>query len=72
LKFGRKVSLLIEILGLVLGIITIIFGANEATSDILDKIGSNYWLAYSAVISGAAIIVIVLVLAKRQRRTVSA
>ncbi len=72
LKFGRKLSLLLEILGFALGIITVIFGANEATFDILDKIGSNYWLAYSAVISGGAIIVIDLVLSRRHRRKVNA
>jgi ABC-type Fe3+-siderophore transport system permease subunit len=68
MKFGRRVSLTLEILGLALGIVTIILGFNEATADILDRIGSNYWLAYCAIISGAAIIIIVLVLSKRQAR----
>lgn len=71
MKFGSKLSLLREILGFALGIITIIFGANEATFDILDRIGSIYWLAYSAVISGGAIIVVVFVLSRRYRRTVN-
>ncbi len=67
LKFGPKLSFLLKILGLALGSITIIFGVNEATSDILDKIGSNYWLAYSAVASGTVIIILVLILSKRYR-----
>jgi hypothetical protein len=69
MKFGRRLSLALEILGLALGIVTIILGLNEATVDILDRIGSNYWLAYCAIISGVAIIIIVLVLSKRPART---
>ena len=65
MRFGRRLSLALKILGVALGIATVILGFNEATVDILDRIGSNYWLAYCAMISGAAIIVIVLVLSKR-------
>jgi hypothetical protein len=65
MKFGRRLSLTIEILGLALGIVTVILGFNEATVDILDRIGSNYWLAYSAMISGGAVIIVVSVLYKR-------
>jgi len=48
-----------KILGLILGVVTVIFGINEATVDIFDKIGSNYWLAFSAVISGEVLIGII-------------
>jgi hypothetical protein len=72
LKFGSKASMVLEILGLALGLLTVIFGVNEATLDTLDRIGSNYWLAYSAVISGGAIIVIVLVFSMRHRPIVNA
>jgi hypothetical protein len=64
-------SFVLKILGLVLGIITVALGLNEATADVLDPIGSNYWLAYSAIISGAAIIILVLVLSKRSAGTTS-
>ena len=60
-----KVSLLLKTLALILGIVAIIFGLNEATGDFLDKIGSNYWLAYSSVISGIVIIALVWILSKR-------
>ena len=66
-KLGRK-SLVLKILGLVLGAVTIILGLNEATTDVLDQIGSNYWLAYCAVISGIAILVVVLILSKRSKK----
>ncbi len=67
MKIGRTPSLILKILTLALGIITIIMGANEATVDQLDKIGSNYWLAYSAVLSGIAIIGMVLILFRRPK-----
>lgn len=67
MKFGRPLSLMMEILGLALGIVTVILGFNEATVDILDQIGSNYWLAYSSMVSGAAVIIVVLVFLKRGR-----
>ncbi len=57
------------ILALTLGIINIIFGLNEATLDILDQIGSNYWLAYSAILSGIVVIAMVLFIFKRSSRT---
>ena len=53
MDFGKKLQLLLKILGLILAVVTIIFGANEAAIDVLDKIGSNYWLASSAIICGA-------------------
>jgi F420-0:gamma-glutamyl ligase-like protein len=49
-----------EALGLALGIVTIILGINEATFDVLDRMGSNYWLAYSSVISGIVLISLIL------------
>jgi len=60
MKFGRRLTLILKILGLVLGVVTIILGLNEATVDIWDRVGSNYWLAYSAILSGAATIILVL------------
>ncbi len=69
MKFGQRTIFLLKILALILGIVTIIFGFNEATRDILDQIGSNYWLAYSAILSGATIIIIVLTLPKRPTKT---
>jgi hypothetical protein len=68
IKLARKISVVLKILGLVLGIVSIIFGFNEATADVLDQIGSNYWLAYCAVISGIALIVVVLILSKRPKK----
>jgi len=44
---------------IVLGIVTIIFGVNEATLDALDMIGSNYWLAYASTASGIIIIAMI-------------
>jgi ABC-type Fe3+-siderophore transport system permease subunit len=58
----------LKISGFVLGVVTVILGLNEATADVLDQIGSNYWLAYCAIISGIAIIVVVLILSKRSKK----
>lgn len=52
-------SLMLKTLIVVLGVVTIIFGLNEATKDVFDPIGSNYLLAYSAILSGAVLIGIV-------------
>jgi len=65
---NQHLGLTRAILGLALGTVIIILGLNEATVDILDPIGSNYWLAYAAIISGAAIITLVLVLYKSKLR----
>lgn len=62
-------SLLLKILVVILGVITVIFGLNEATIDVLDPIGSNYWLAYSAILSGASLIAIVLILSRRTKKS---
>jgi hypothetical protein len=66
LKLGT--SVLLKTLIVILGVATIIFGLNEATKDVFDQIGSNYWLAYSAILSGAALIVVVLVLSKHPQK----
>jgi len=68
MAFGKRAVLAMKILGLVLGAVTVVFGVNEATVDVYDRIGSNYWLAYSAVTSGAVIIGTTIVLSKRQRK----
>jgi len=67
-KFGKKQSILLKILGIILGFTTVVLGVNKATSDVIDKIGSNYWLAYSSIISGASLIIIVIILSKRSKR----
>jgi hypothetical protein len=64
-KFGRKQSFVLKILGTSLGVVTIILGFNEATIDTLDQIGSNYWLAYASILSGAATIFLILAWHKR-------
>ncbi len=65
---GRKLSLVLKILVLILGVVTVIMGLNEATKDVLDPIGSNYWLAYSAVLSGIALIAVILSLSKHPKK----
>ncbi len=65
MKFSRRKSIMLMTLGLALGILNIIFGVNEATIDILDRIGSNYWLAYSATTAGVSLIVIAVILFRR-------
>jgi hypothetical protein len=62
MKFGSKFHLSLAIFLFTIGLATIILGINEATVDALDHMGSNYWLAYSAAISGIA----TLLLASRQ------
>ena len=64
----RKLSSVLKILVLILGVVTVIMGLNEATKDVLDPIGSNYWLAYSAVLSGIALIAVVLILSYRREK----
>ena len=65
---GPKLILVLKTLALILGIVTVVMGVNEATKDVFDPIGSNYWLAYSAVISGIVIIAFVLILSKRFKK----
>ena len=36
-------------------------GVNQANVDILDRIGSDYWFAYSVVTSGIVVIAIALI-----------
>jgi hypothetical protein len=67
MKLGSRFSLGLETLGLALGTVTIILGVNEATFDVLDRMGSNYWLAYSSIMSGVAMII--LILHNHHRRT---
>jgi hypothetical protein len=62
MKFGGKFHLALDIFLFAIGLATIILGINEASVDALDRMGSNYWLAYSAIISGIA----TLLLASRQ------
>jgi hypothetical protein len=62
MKFGSKFHLALDIFLFAIGLATIILAINEATVDALDRMGSNYWLAYSATISGIA----TLLLASRQ------
>ena len=64
----RKLSIMLKTLALILGAVTIVFGLNEATKDVLDPIGSNYWLAYSAVLSGIALIAVVLIFSKHSKK----
>ena len=65
---GTKLILVLKTLTLILGVVTLIFGVNEATKDVFDPIGSNYWLAYSAVISGIVIIAFVFIESKRPKK----
>ncbi len=59
-KLGHRFSIALKILGVALGIATIILGVNEATIDRLDRMGSNYWLAYGSTLSGIALIILIL------------
>jgi hypothetical protein len=54
MKFGGKFHLALDIFLFAIDLATIILGINEASVDALDSMGSNYWLAYSATISGIA------------------
>lgn len=54
MKFGSKFHLALDIFLFATGLATIILGINEASVDAFDSMGSNYWLAYSAIISGIA------------------
>jgi hypothetical protein len=54
MKFGRGLHLALEIFLLAVGLATVILSVNEATVDVLDRMGSNYWLAWCATISGIA------------------
>ncbi len=49
MKLNRKLWQAMGAAGLVVGLVTIVMGFNEATVDALDRIGSNYWLAYVAI-----------------------
>jgi hypothetical protein len=60
MKFGRRFHLALGIFVFAVGLATIILGANEATIDALDRIGSNYWLAWCAIISGIATFPLIL------------
>jgi hypothetical protein len=64
MKLGRRSHLALNIFVFAVGLATIILAVNEATIDALDRIGSNYWLAWCATISGIA----TLLLALRQHR----
>ena len=59
-KFRPKFYIALGIFVFVAGLATIILGVNEATIDALDNIGSNYWLALYAVISGIATLPLIL------------
>ncbi len=60
LKVGRRLHLTVYILLSAVGLATIILAVNEVTVDAFDRMGSNYWLAYSAIISGIALLLFVL------------
>jgi hypothetical protein len=54
MRFGSKFHLALDIFLFAIGLATIILAINEVSVDALDHVGSNYWLAYSATISGIA------------------
>jgi hypothetical protein len=58
-KFGSKLNLALDIFLFAIGLATIILAINEASADVLDHMGSNYWLAYSATISGIAMLFLI-------------
>lgn len=60
MKFGRRFRLVLGIFVFAVGLATIGLGVNEATVDALDRIGSNYWLAWCAIISGIATLPLIL------------
>ena len=60
MKFGRRFHLALDIFLFAVGLATIILAVNEATIDALDQIGSNYWLAWCATISGIAALPLIL------------
>jgi hypothetical protein len=60
MKFGGKFHLALDIFLFAIGLATIVLAINEASVDVLDGIGSNYWLAYSATISGIAALLLTL------------
>jgi hypothetical protein len=59
MKFGRRFHLAFDILLFADGLATIILAVNEVTLDALDRMGSNYWLSWSAIISGIATLLFV-------------
>jgi hypothetical protein len=59
MKFGSKSHLALDIFLFAIGLATIILAINEASADVLDFMGSNYWLAYSATISGIAMLFLI-------------
>jgi hypothetical protein len=60
MKFGRRFHLALDIFVFAVGLAAIILGVNETTIDALDRIGSNYWLAWCAIISGIATLFLIL------------
>lgn len=60
MKFGRGFHRALGIFVFAVGLATIILGVNEAAIDALDSIGSNYWLAWCAIISGIATLPLIL------------
>ena len=54
MKVGPRFHLIFYIFLFAAGLATIILAVNEVTIDALDDMGSNYWLAWSAIISGIA------------------
>jgi hypothetical protein len=59
MKFGRRLHLALKVFVFAIGLATIILGVNETTIDALDRMGSNYWLAWCAIISGIATLLFV-------------
>lgn len=59
MKFGSKFNLALDIFLFAIGLATVILAINEASVDVLDHMGSNYWLAYSATISGIALLFLI-------------
>jgi hypothetical protein len=60
MKSGLKLHQTLNVFLLAVGLVTIILGVNETTVDAFDRIGSNYWLAWCACISGAATFLLTL------------
>ncbi len=69
MDFEPKQTATLRALVLVLALVTIILGLNEATVDALDYVGSNFWLAAAATLSGVILLVVALLPLKRSKKS---
>jgi hypothetical protein len=59
-RLGQKFHQVLDSFLFAVGLATVILGVNEGTVDVLDRMGSNYWLAWCATISGTSTVLLIL------------